>query len=153
MPNKDVHRPIGVAVGGAYACIRAGSHPWEHVAVEIIGGLAGGWLGAALPDWVDPPTCPNHRHYGHGVLTVAGTVAVTAEFILDLQHRLRYRADELAQNRIYLRDDFARLINWIEELLLRFLVGMLNGITAGYISHLALDAFTPSSLPIFVRGF
>lgn len=153
MPNKEIHRPIGAAAGGAYAWVRSGTDSVDHAVLEAVGGLVGGWLGAALPDWIDPPTCPNHRHYGHGLLTVAGTVAITAELILDVQNRLRCKADLLARNRIYLTDDFARFINWVGELLLRLVVGILNGVTAGYISHLALDALTPSSLPLFARGF
>jgi membrane-bound metal-dependent hydrolase YbcI (DUF457 family) len=35
----------------------------------------------------------------------------------------------------------------------RFAAGFANGLAAGYVSHLALDAATPRSLPLLVSGF
>jgi hypothetical protein len=119
---------------------------------EVAGGIAGGWLGAALPDWIDPPTCPNHRHFGHGAATTVGIVWMSADAVLRLQQRLRHRANALAQARPYLQNDLARAMNWLEECFLRVLAGFLNGVAAGYVSHLAMDALTPASIPLVMRG-
>jgi hypothetical protein len=41
----------------------------------------------------------------------------------------------------------------IAEMVWRFLAGFENGLAAGYMSHLALDAVTPRSIPLLTRGF
>ena len=39
------------------------------------------------------------------------------------------------------------------ELFWRALAGFVNGLAAGYISHLVLDAGTPRSIPLLANGF
>lgn len=39
------------------------------------------------------------------------------------------------------------------ELLWRLAAGFANGLAAGYLSHLALDAVTPRSIPLLKTGF
>lgn len=68
------------------------------------------------------------------------------------QRRLRERADELRAQRPYLNDGLSQLLNWLHECFLRFLVGLVNGFIAGYVSHLTLDAFTPQGLNLIARG-
>jgi hypothetical protein len=153
MPNRDVHRPVGAISGTGFAYYHARNFPVEHALAEAMGGAAGGWLGAALPDWIDPATSPNHRHVGHGWANVVGAVWFSADAILDLQQRLRNRADTIHTERYYLTNDFQRLLSMIAEFLLRFLAGLLNGITTGYISHLLLDALTARGIPTFARGY
>jgi len=152
MPNRETHRPVGMALGGAYAAWCAQTEPGDRIAFEALGGVAGGWLGAALPDWIDPPVCPDHRHFGHGAANVIGAVWVSADAMLDIQQRLRRRADRLARQRPFLESDLARFLNWLEECMLRFLAGLLNGLVAGYLSHLFLDALTARGIPFFARG-
>jgi hypothetical protein len=41
-----------------------------------------------------------------------------------------------------------QLFYWLLELACRFAAGVLAGFLGGYASHLVLDAFTPSSLPL-----
>jgi hypothetical protein len=41
-----------------------------------------------------------------------------------------------------------RALYWLVEMLWRLGAGCLNGLQAGYASHLALDMFTPRSLPL-----
>ena len=152
MPNRDTHRPFGMAVGGGYALWGAQNESWEYRAVEAAGGVIGGWLGAALPDWIDPPLRPDHRHVGHGAANVIGAVWMSADAMLNLQRRLRRRANRLAQQRPFLENDLARFLSWLEECVLRFLAGLLNGLVAGYLSHLFLDALTARGIPVFARG-
>jgi biotin transporter BioY len=120
---------------------------------ETIGGGAGGWLGAALPDWIDPATSPNHRHVGHGVANAIGAVWLSAETILWIQRRLRERADRLKFERAYVQNDLIKFLYWLEEIALRFLAGFFHGLNAGYLSHLFLDALTARGIPIFARGY
>ncbi|HTQ12518.1 MAG TPA: metal-dependent hydrolase [Rhizomicrobium sp.] len=152
MPNRDVHRPVGITAGAGAAYIGARNLPPLQQFVETIGGGAGGLCGAIAPDKIDPPTSPNHRHYGHGVANFVGAVFFTAEQVARLQQRLRAKADDLLARRAYLTNDLDRALNWIAEMFLRFVVGFLNGFTAGYLSHLLLDALTAQGIPIFARG-
>jgi hypothetical protein len=159
MPSRDIHRPVSGTVGAGYAGHKAyrrykdRSAPGLPIVTETIGGFAGGWLGGALPDIIDPPTSPNHRNFGHGIATVAGAVAWTADAILDLQEKLRKQADKLQVNRWRLQSDLEQMLSTIMEFFLRFLAGALDGLIAGYAAHLALDFFTPSGLPLIARGY
>lgn len=121
----------------------------EHVLLEILGGLVGGNMGARLPDAFDPPNHPGHRSLAHGAvpMTVAGTAAVNA---LDgWQGRLRVEANRRAVLRVSAATPIERLWHALLELLCRIGAGALAGLLAGYGSHLALDAFTAASLPLF----
>jgi hypothetical protein len=158
MPCRDVHRPVSGAIGLGYSSYRAHrryrGRPAKElpIAAEAIGGFAGGWLGGALPDIIDPPTSPQHRNFGHGVATVAGVVTWTADALMDLQERLRSQADRLQEDRWQLQNDFDLAISTIAELALRFLAGLLDGLIAGYVTHLALDFWTPGGIPLIFRG-
>jgi hypothetical protein len=159
MPSRDIHRPVGAVAGAGYSAYHAHRRYRRHpapavpVVAETIGGFVSGWLGGALPDWIDPPTSPNHRNFGHGIATVAGAVAWTADFVLDLQEKLRAQADSLEANRWRLQSDAERTLSALAELFLRLFAGMLNGLIAGYASHLVLDMCTPSGLPLVARGY
>jgi hypothetical protein len=50
-------------------------------------------------------------------------------------------------------DPFSQLLLNMFELFWRFLAGFTNGLAAGYVSHLALDAATPRSIPLLTNGF
>jgi len=152
MPSALVHRPIAAAAGGGWAYANAHHLPPMQAFLETVGGVGGGYLGGAAPDWIDPPISPRHRHYGHGVVNVWTALALSAEAVAGYQQRLRAQADAFLAERAYLTDDWARLWNWLQEMFLRFLVGVLNGFVAGYLSHLALDACTPQGLNFIGRG-
>jgi len=47
----------------------------------------------------------------------------------------------------------SKLLLAIEEFLWRFAAGLLIGLAVGYLSHLALDAVTPRSIPLLTAGF
>lgn len=158
MPNREIHRPVAAVLGTGYSGYRAYHRhrqqptPAAFIIAEALGGFAGGWIGGALPDLIDPPTSPNHRHFGHGVATVAGAVVWTAEALARLQEKLRHKADELRRDRLRLQNDFERLVSEVAEFLLRFVAGLFDGLIAGYVSHLALDFCTPTGLPLIARG-
>jgi hypothetical protein len=47
----------------------------------------------------------------------------------------------------------SQLLSKFGEIFWEFLAGFLNGLMAGYTSHLALDALTQRSIPLLTRGF
>ncbi|PYU90685.1 MAG: hypothetical protein DMG25_16690 [Acidobacteria bacterium] len=49
-------------------------------------------------------------------------------------------------------DPISHLLSNVFEFLWRFLAGFTNGLAAGYVSHLALDAATPRSIPLLTTG-
>lgn len=144
MSDGRTHRAIGTITGGGYALAKAQRRPPEHLALEVLGGLLAGNLGARLPDVFDPPLHPGHRVLAHGVVPVlaGGRAAVGA---LDgWQTQLRAAAGRRAALRASAGAPLERLWHALAELLCRLGAGAL----AGYGSHVALDAFTPASLPL-----
>ena len=151
MPNRDVHLPVGAMSGAAYATYHVWGQPGPYVLAEAADGLVGGIGGGLLPDWpdwIDTPCSPRHRAEAHS-LSVTGTVGYFMNQQLpQWQASLRAEAERFAQ----LRETSPSLLPTtgygLLEFILRFLSGLLAGLLAGYASHLALDALTPSSLPI-----
>jgi membrane-bound metal-dependent hydrolase YbcI (DUF457 family) len=45
-------------------------------------------------------------------------------------------------------DPLTQFLSAMAELFWRFLAGLLNGMAAGYVSHLILDADTPRGIPL-----
>lgn len=149
MSDGRTHRAIGTIGGGGYALAKAQQQPPEHLALEVLGGLLAGNLGARLPDVFDPPLHPGHRALAHGVVPVvaAGRAAVGA---LDgWQAQLRDAAARRAALGASAATPLERLWHALVELLYRLGAGALAGLLAGYGSHVALDAFTPACLPLF----
>jgi hypothetical protein len=132
----------------AYAAYRPHDlHPL-HLLLEAIGGLLGGRIGAKMPDIIDPPTSPNHRSIGHGVVPVVAGTAVAVRGLDRAQPKLRQRADRHAAARAQSSNRIAQLLHLLAEWACRIGAGVLAGIIAGYGSHIALDAFTPAGLPV-----
>lgn len=50
-------------------------------------------------------------------------------------------------------DPLSQLFLNMFELFWRFLTGFTSGLAAGYVSHLALDAVTPRSIPLLSNRF
>jgi len=149
MANGSDHAWFGGCAGAAFAFLKvpenaAGAQKFA----ELLGGILGGLAGARLPDIVDPPTNPNHRGLGHGVIPVA-IVATKYQMSLsqnqeDCRHFAaeQWRASQSAPT---------ELDRYIFNTLgfIGFLVsGLAAGLLAGYVSHIALDATTPKSLPL-----
>ncbi|MCC7169903.1 MAG: hypothetical protein IT459_05615 [Planctomycetes bacterium] len=146
MPCRDQHEPVGVVAGGlsaAFLADRANGSPF----VEGIGGALGGWLGARLPDIVDPPLSPRHRSVGHGVVPTLAALRILAGQIPRWQASLRQKADELTAAQ--LANAGAGQLPW--NRLLAFccllLSGAVVGLVVGYATHLYMDAMTASGLP------
>lgn len=46
----------------------------EEISGRLLLASVGGFIGSTIPDIIDPPTGPNHRGLGHGVVTGAAGV-------------------------------------------------------------------------------
>ena len=151
MPNRETHEPIGVLAGGIAASVVAGKAGSNILAVGF-GGAMAGWLGAKLPDWIDPPTSPGHRSIGHGVVPVLLVLRSAAARVPEWQVDLRRKAAEHRAGRESAPTTWEQILHQLLELLCLVASGALTGLLWGYGSHLAMDATTPASLPIFVKG-
>ncbi len=152
--NGKTHRLAGTVAGGAAAYLMSdkADATWQRV-VEGVGGAIAGNIGARVPDWLEPAIHPNHRNVCHSVTTIGSMVYAACKTIESWEAHCRAKAQQFAAMRT--RD--AGLLTWIQsfigELFWRLSAGALAGFTAGYGSHLALDATTPKRIPLLVRGF
>jgi inner membrane protein len=116
--NAMVHRSIG-GLAGLAAAIADTAPESEQVALMAITTFAG-LAGAMAPDVIEPALSPNHRAFFHSLVTLA-IVTGSAWHVW----------------------------NWKPETFEgRMARAAALGFLAGYVSHLALDATTPMSLPI-----
>lgn len=148
MANGPVHRAVGIASGGGLAWHRARSQPAPHVVAETVGGVVGGLVGARLPDLIDPPIHPRHRGIGHGIVPVALGASLAFLRLDGWQESLRSEADRRAQLRRGSSSVLGSALHWLVEIFCRFASGALAGFVGGYLSHVALDGFTPAGLPL-----
>jgi hypothetical protein len=148
MPNRDVHGPVGVASGGAYALCMSNGQPAWHVNTEVAGGAVGGYAGGVLPDRIDIPEHPRHRAEAHSMALTGSVGWLVKENLPTWQAALRAQADGFAAKRAQTEDPLLQLLFWLAEYGCRFLAGLIAGVLGGYASHLTLDFFTPMSLPI-----
>lgn len=68
MPSANTHVPIGLMVGASRDTSTPKEAPSLDRLIETLGGLLGGYIGARLPDIIDPPTSPNHRDIAHSAI-------------------------------------------------------------------------------------
>jgi len=138
MSSGRTHRAIGTAAGAGYALAKANQQAPEHVLLEILRGALAGNFGARLPDVFDSPLHPGHRSLAHGIVPVATAGRAAVNALDGWQVQLRAEANRTLE----------RLWQALVEVLCRLGAGALAGLLAGYGSHVALDAFTPVSLPL-----
>lgn len=156
MPSKPTHVKAGMISGVAavIACNHIENNPLMSVA-DVVGGIAGGYLGGRIPDLIDPSQIggPNHRSHGHGL--VQNSVLATWIFnnIQEFRKICFEKATDLEIKAKELTDDVKSLLWVLAASFLRFVAGLAIGVIAGIISHLALDSFTKKGLPIFYNKF
>jgi hypothetical protein len=148
MANGAVHVEAGLVVGGAAAFASSADRTGYERLVEVIGGVLAGRAGAMLPDRIDPPTHPRHRSLGHGVLPNIGIWSYVLSHAHEFQELLRSKAAEQRQARDWAQCWWEKLCCLLLELGYLLLSGGIVGLPAGYVSHLALDSFTPCGLPL-----
>lgn len=148
MPNGVVHQVAGTLTGGGVAYYFARELPPKQQAAEVIGGLLGGWCTSRLPDIFDPPTHPGHRSDGHSLVIGGGSLVVLTATLAGFHRYIRAKADEFDRKSIIATDEISKNQESMKAILLHFLLGFSTGAIAGYASHLALDMFTPMSIPV-----
>lgn len=153
MSNRATHCFAGVSAGAVAAGCYADRQTVFNFLFEIAGGCAGGYLGARVPDWIDPATNPNHRNWGHGGGTVAGGIYLAHDTLLSWQRWLRTEACRYERMAEYAASDLAKLGYLMRASFLRAAAGMIAGFVAGYVSHVALDFTTPMCIPLVAREF
>lgn len=135
MPNRDTHTLAGIVVGGGVALLheRVWQRPGDQVAF-LAGAAVGGALGGRLPDMIEPATRFDHRQVAHAILPVWLIMAAANEGIAQTVEWLLASADAEP--------------SYVQRLGYFFLAGAVKAMPPAYVSHLALDACTPSCLPL-----
>lgn len=143
MPNKKVHSAAGVTAGVALMLTTQIKDKNINLP-ELIGSAVGGLLGGRLPDMIDPPNSPNHRDIGHSILFTIAGIALVICAVICLKtscKELERDANWHIQNGYNIPDDINMKLTQK-----RLLIGFLNGLTTGSVSHLALDSTTPAGI-------
>jgi hypothetical protein len=168
MANRRTHRRAGRIAGGVYAAHRAKEQRLVHCVAETVGGALGGEFGAILADVVEPGISSWHRGPAHscaagmGILSLGDTLTRIEMFCRQqAEQTARKRATlqmipDLTQPNLFVPAPNSALTQFflaIAELFWRVSAGFANGIAAGYLSHLVLDAGTPRSIPLLTNGF
>lgn len=151
--NRRTHVIVGMGSGAAVAMLRArGQDPWKQLA-EAAGGALGGFAGARAPDVLEPAVHSWHRDTCHSVAAAGAIVVAVRRGMHTCETKCRTVADDFASRRAVLgAGDPLRLLLLLAEVACRMAAGFLNGLAAGYVSHLALDAVTPRSIPLLSQA-
>ena len=139
MPNKQVQLLVGTMSGAAAGYFVYPSQNLFDQALASLGGSVGGSLTVLLPDLIDPPTGPSHRGIGHSLLLNSGLIALGKDKLMNWVEGSYLKAKQAEDSG-----------NDLLAALWHFLGGLLLGLAMGLISHLALDAVTPRSLPLIL---
>ena len=164
MPDRETHASVGLASGIGYAAYQAKGQPTINVLAEVAGGALGGYWGGQLPDWIEPAFHSWHRSIAHSGATGAAVVVAARRALISWQDHCRRQAEACRIKREALSmvphpsqpnlfvpapgQGWQHFLLTIEELMWCFAAGFTNGLAAGYVSHLALDAATPRSIPL-----
>lgn len=164
MPRRRTHKLVGAVAGVGYAAYRAKSQRPSNFLVEAAGGGVGGAVGSALPDVFEPAVSSWHRGTGHSVAAGAAIVSIKP-YLTEWENFCRAKAEQhnvvrttpipSPQGTVFVavrQNSLEQLFSALAELFWRFLAGFLNGVAAGYVSHLALDMGEPRSIPLLTRG-
>jgi len=168
MADRKTHRRAGRVAGGVYAAHRAKGQGVLPCAVETLGGVLGGDLGGIVADVLEPALTSWHRGPAHSCVAGAAVLSL-GDPLMRFESYCREQAERNAKERVTLRaipdlsregsfvvvsaDPLGQLWLAICEFFWRMLAGFANGVAAGYLSHLALDAGTFRSIPILTNGF
>ena len=158
MPGRETHKYVGAAAGLALAAGQAQQESKPHFWIEMMGGALGGMVGGIAPDWLEPAVCSWHRGVCHSA-TAGGALIYAHEALANWASICRQNATEC---RMVPQVEDVHTGEWLPiqptplqqvwseicEFIWTLLAGFLNGLAAGYVSHLLLDAATPRGIPI-----
>lgn len=161
MPDSKTHKLVGASSGAVYAAYRAKEQSVPNWWTEVAGGALGGYVGGLLPDVLEPAISSWHRDVAHSCAAGGGIVALrnalAAIEVACRENAEKCRAIPMAPlGGIFVPvavDPISQFLSTLFEFLWRLAAGFVNGVAAGYISHLALDAATPRSIPLLAAGF
>lgn len=148
MASRKEHVEVGTPLGAvtAFALALNAGQTVSKALVEAIGGIGGGYLGARMPDILEPGISSHHRKAAHSVLAGFDLATITAATLPQWQARFRREADRLDLQATTALDGLEALGLRGKAASLRMLAGALPAFAAGYVSHLAMDAATPRSI-------
>ena len=147
MPNRSVHVVTSGALGALYALHMSPSQPEAHRLLEVIGGGFGGCVGGRLPDVLEPATTPNHRGRAHSCAAAGTLLKLSNSKLRAWQQKCRDWADEFDRKRSTAPlGSVESVLLQVAALACRLFAGFLAGVLGGYVTHLALDACTPSCI-------
>jgi hypothetical protein len=168
MANRRTHKRVGRVAGAVYAAHRAKDQKAGRFITETIGGAIGGDIGAMAADWLEPAVSSQHRSTAHSC-AAGGVVLSLGDTLAQAEIFCRAQAERKAMQRgalemvphptlqnVFIPAPGSVLTNlWLLacELFWCAVAGFVNGLAAGYISHLVLDAGTPRSIPLLTNGF
>jgi len=161
MSDGKTHRLVGAGTGAVFAGFRAKEQKAPNWWCEVAGGALGGYVGGLLPDVLEPAISSWHRDIAHSCAAGGGVIAM-GNALAAFEAACRENAEKCRaipmeqQGDVFAfvpADPISRLLLSLFELLWRLAAGFANGLAAGYVSHLALDAATPRSIPLLKAGF
>lgn len=149
MPRRQTHLAVGL-LSGVGAGIVSGRHlPHDEHFLHVVFATIGGGVGGLAPDLLEPAGSPNHRDLFHSLLA-AGVISKLLGGHWQ-SHCERASEQCLFRARTFPDGSTQRSNEEWNAILWRALAGFVAGFLAGYASHLALDAGTPTSLPVLIN--
>lgn len=162
MADGLTHKLAGTGSGLILAAYRAKDQSPGDWIVEVAGGALGGYVGGILPDILEPAISSWHRGTAHSYVSGATLTTCVYRTLSDWETACRRQAQNYRAIRMIRTpggafvaapaDPLHQLFSTAAELFWRLLAGFLSGLVAGYVSHLALDAATPRSIPLIGSG-
>lgn len=146
--SRRVHVAVGVPAGAAVAAYAARNEHGSAFLLESIGGSVGGYVGALVPDVLEPAVSSWHRSVCHSWVAVGVGVKSLPEHLARWQAYCRAHAAEHERRRDASDDAMARAWHAACAIFWLLVSGFALGLVAGYASHVALDAATPRGLPL-----
>jgi LexA-binding, inner membrane-associated putative hydrolase len=159
MSDGKTHKLVGEGFGAGVAGFRAKQQRNHHYVVEVVGGALGGYVGGQLPDILEPAISSWHRDIAHSC-TAGGGILALGNALAAIESACRENAQKCRALLMEQQDDafvlvpadlISRLL-FLFELFWRLAAGFVNGLAAGYLSHLALDAMSPRSIPLLTSA-
>lgn len=149
MPNRLTHVATSGLTGALFALVKSNREPEAARVYEVFGGILGGYAGGRAPDVLDPPKSPGHRGRAHSFVIAGTGIRVCKKDVERWQQSCRRWAENFASKRMAATPGAATAVLFaLAEAICRILAGFIAGFLAGYVTHLALDACTPSCLAL-----
>jgi hypothetical protein len=148
MPKRKTHIIVGGGSGAITAALAAREQQPLDLIAETLGGVLGGIVGSLAPDVIEPAVHPQHRSFAHSYVAAGSGTATAIGMIPSFQKYCRYEATWHDRQCLETDEFWPGLWHFLVALFWRLLSGFVVGLTAGYMSHLVLDAGSSRGLPL-----